>query len=135
MTDINEARELIYDHVRDNWTQTVFGFDGDRFNPPDGEYIFVSVRSRGGGQSTLGGVGNRRYRRESAVIAQVFVPVGQGLQRNDVLAKAFRDLFEGSRVGPNGELEFFDGVIRELGPTGKHNQHNVEIEFSYQERK
>lgn len=134
MTTINQARETVYDRVRSLWTDSVFTFDGDAFIPPtDAPWIRVSVRQRGGGQSTLGGVGNRRFRREASAIGQVFVPVGKGLQENDTLARTFRDLFEG--VPRISGLEFNDGVIREVGPVGDEQQHNVEIEFSYQERK
>lgn len=134
MTTINEAREVVYERVRSLWTQSIFTFDGNAFVEPKSDpWIRVSVRQRGGGQITLGGVGNRRYQRDASVHGQVFVPTGVGLEENDTLARTFRDLFEG--VPRIGGLEFNDGSIMEIGPKGNKQQHNVEIEFSYHERK
>lgn len=134
MTTINEARETVYERVRDLWTDTVFTFEGDEFKEPESDpWLRVSVRQRGGGQSTLGGVGNRRFRREASVHGQVFVPLQEGLKQNDTLAKTFNDLFEG--VPRISGLEFGNGGVSEIGPSGNKQQYNVEIEFSYQERK
>lgn len=139
MTSISQARETVYQHWVDNvpsgldaWT-----FENEEgFREPDQDTAWarVSVRHLDGGQETLGGTGNRKFRRNAAVAVQVFTPRGGGLGAGDDLAAEILTLFEAKSISG---LDFVNGTISEIPPGDdeKTFQHNIVVRFDYEEIK
>lgn len=134
----DEYVEAVYQRFNSNWTgTTVVHYEGHPFTEPapDVEWARISVRNTGGGQSTLGQEGNRKYDRDVSVFIQVFTPVTAGVARGAILAQAARGIFEGVRLDP--EAWFNDGVIEEqpVRDGSKSRQVNVEVFGVYLETK
>jgi len=135
MAGLNDARKAIYDKFVTDWAdETIFDFDNEDFEPPNGDtpWVRLVVRNRLGRQESLGAIGQRKFLREAAVIVQVFVPLDKGLSEADRLATKVRDIFEGTRLSG---LWFFTSDIVEIGPDGKFYQYNVECVFNYEQTK
>ena len=94
----------------------------------------VSVIHDTGGQATLGGIGNRLFRREGSVTVQVFTPIGTGLSIADRVYKIVVDAFEG-KTSASGNVWFRNVRVNEIGPEGSWFQTNIIIDFEYDERK
>ena len=75
----------------------------------------------------------RRYRRGGVFTAQVFIPLGEGLDKGYTLAKEVSDVYEG-RNTPSS-VWFRNVRIREIGPDGEWYQFNVLADFEYTEVK
>lgn len=137
MTTLPEAKEAIYLAFQTAWTPTgkALTFDNEKFDPPvDDEWARLTVRHTGGGQETLGKVGNRKFARLGSVFVQVFTPIDQGTSEADVLVTTARNAFEGITLAGT-TLRFLDVVAREAGPDGKWYQTVVEANFEYDETK
>lgn len=133
MTTLIQAREVVYQRFVDNYTSTPFTFEGEDYTPPSPAWVRLSVRANtAGGQDTLGRAGNRRFRRNGIIAAQVFTPINQGLRQGDDLAQAIREIFEAQSF--NG-LDTTDGLIRESPPEDEWFIHIVEVFFDYDEVK
>ena len=139
MTSLSQAREAVYQHWVDNvpsgldaWTfENELGF---REPDQDKTWARLVVRTLPGGQETLGGTGNRKFRRQALVAVQVFTPLGSGLGAGDDLAQAVRELYEAKSISG---LDFTNGTISEITPgqDEKTFQHNIVVSFSYEEIK
>jgi hypothetical protein len=112
-------------------------YEGQAFTEPgpDVEWARVSVRNIGGGQSTLGAIGNRKFERIFSIFIQVFVPATGGMQRGSEFAHAARAIFEGVRL--DSEAWMYDGTITErpIEKSAKSRQFNVEVSGEYLETK
>lgn len=131
-------REAVYQRFRANWSGTSqVHYEGMAFEEPgtDVEWVRISVKNTGGGQTSLGVVGNRKYERDFSVFVQVFVPVIKGMERGAIHAQDARAIFEGVRLDPEAWL--FDGTISELPVRNgeKSRQINVEVFGNYLETK
>ena len=81
-------------------------------------------------QETLGAKTNRKFRRDGAIICQVFTPSSGGTTRNDELVQLLLDTFEGEKIS---EIVFIDNIVNQVGNVdGKYWQTNVEINFFYE---
>lgn len=129
------ARELIYSRFITQWgTTTPLTFDNEAFDPPEGKaWVRLTVRHNDSNFETLGGVGNRRVRREGSIFIQVFTPGDKGTQKSDTLVQTARAVFEGVSFGPGVDCN--NAVDREVGPDGAHYMRVVECFFAYEERK
>lgn len=136
MTGLNEAKEAVYLRFTSNFTGVTadrIGLDNEEFDTPEtGDWVRLVVRSTSRVQSTLGKLGNRRFRSKASVFVQVYTEANTGVKQSDTLAKEAADIFEG--VSFSG-LDFRSVVIRETGPDGKWYQSVVEAEFDYDEIK
>ena len=135
MTLLTEAREAVYLRFVSNWTLTPYVFDNEGSDSLDGDSVAwarLSVREVGGGQRTLGRVGNRRYRRQAIVFVQLFTPIDAGVLAAGTLAQAVRTIFEGVSFG---DLDFNDVRVREATPDEKWHQTIVEAVFDFEETK
>lgn len=133
-----EFVEAVYQRFRTQWGATTqVHYDGHAFTEPgpDVEWVRVSVQNLGGGQSTLGQTGGRKFERSASIFVQVFTPVTAGVGRGASLAQTARAIFEGTRLDP--EAWCFDGVLDEqpVRNTDKSRQVNVEISSAYLETK
>lgn len=128
------ARELIYARFVNAWgTTSDYVLGNESFEPPENdEWVRLTVLHLDSGFETLGGAGNRRVRRRGSITAQIFVPVGTGMDVSDTLMTTIRDLFEGVSFGG---VDCFNTEDREVGVNGSHHQRNLECFFAYEERK
>lgn len=108
------------------------------------EWARVTVRHLVGNQDSLIGglVGDlnepnkpnvSRYRRGGVFTAQVFIPLGEGLDKGYTLAKEISDAYEGRNTSSN--VWFRNVRIREIGSDGEWYQFNVLVDFTYDETK
>lgn len=135
MTDINEAREAVYQRFASQWGTTTYTFEGEHFEADKQKeaWVRLSVRQLGGGQETLGPPGARKFRRRAQALLQTFVPSeSASIKDGDALAKAGRAIFEGQSFS---ELDFDDGEIQELGDDGRWFTHLMRAFFAYTETK
>lgn len=136
MTTLAQAKEVVYQRFVDNFTGVTLAritFDNEEFEEPaTGDWVRLTVRSRGRAQDTLGKVGNRKFRSAASVFVQVYTAVNTGVKQSDTLAKEAADVFEG--VSFSG-LDFQSAEVRETGPDGRWYQSVVEAEFEYDETK
>lgn len=134
MTTLSQAREAIYQRFVDVWAdETIFTLDNESFEPPGTEpWVRVSVRHSASTQSTLGGLGNRKFTRFGSAFIQIFVLGDKGTTESDQLSTKANNAFEGiSLVGTT--VRFLDVIVREAGPDGKWYQVVVEAAFEYEE--
>lgn len=135
MTTLNEARAKIYSTFIAEYALSAFTFDNEDFDPPAGApWVWLVVRHITSQQESLGGVGRRKFDRPALLIASVFVPLDQGTTAADNLVTAIRDIYEGRTLTPEN-VRFNAGSPREIGEDGSYFQMNVELQFSYTERK
>jgi len=131
-------RTAAYEQFYANWSGTsVVHYEGHPFTEPgpDVEWARISVRNTGGGQTSIGPVGNRKYERDFSVFVQVFVPVTGGMKSGSELAQQARAIFEGVRLDPEAYLN--NGLITEqpIREGDKSRQINVEVLGKYLEAK
>lgn len=135
----DELRAAAYSRFNANWSDATvqIHYEGNPFTEPapGTEWIRVAVRNLGGGQSTLGQTGSRKYDRVFAVVMQVFVPIDEGMKQGAMHAQAARAIFEGVRL--DDEAWMYDGTISEqaLRDGAKSRQINVEVSGVYLETK
>lgn len=135
MTTTPEARQAMYTalinaSVIDSANLT---FDNEKYDPPDDQaWMRFTVRHTVMGQETLGGEGNRKFRRLGIAVTQIFTPIDQGVSEADTLAQLVKNVFEGVRL-TGTTVRFLDVQIIEVGPENKWYQVNVEANFEYDE--
>ena len=134
MSTVDEARAVVYDRFLANWTQTdltsAATFENEAFDPPETEWVRLTVRNIGSQQDSLGPVGFRKYLRKALVLLQIFTPANTGMQRSGQIAQAFRELYEGVTVDG---VRFYDVVVRESGLDGRWQLTVAESTFDYDE--
>lgn len=138
MTTSNEARQEIYSTLKTAWesayptTPLVFAneaFDSEGVE----EYGSVELRQTGSGQ-TLGAVGSRLFERRGLVFVQLYAAVNRGLARLDELSKTVLDTLEAKTL-PVNNVFLYNGVFRELPPSGPWVRGSVTIQVTYDEIK
>lgn len=141
VSSITVARDAINTAFKAAWdAQTppipALLFDDTKQDLSGGEapYARITVRHNVFQQATLGGIGNRRFRRSGIVAVQIFTPAGEGLTDADKFAKVALDTFEGKNTGGDA-IEFRNARINEIGQDGPWFQTNVLAEFEYDEIK
>ncbi len=134
---LTEATERIYQTFSDDWGSTsLFAFDNEKLVPPkpSDDWVRVTVRHAGGGQESLGDVGNRKFTRQGSVFVQCFVPLNEGRAGADLLVIAARNIFEGKTLLPES-IRFTGSDVREIGESEGYYQMNMEAFFNYTETK
>lgn len=96
----------------------------------DDEWVWVSVQHNEGNQATLGGTGNRRFRREGVVRIEIFTPMGEGRTRADILAEEAVSAFEGQATALDG-VWFRHVRIQEGGADPPWSRTDVLADFVY----
>lgn len=139
MTTSSQARQEVYETLKTVWESTYAGmpivFANESFDSKGvAEYISVEVRQTGGGQDTLGAVGNRRFERRGLVFVQLYAAVNRGLARLDELSKTVLDTLEGKTL-PVNNVFLYSGVFRELPPEGAWIRGSVTVQITYDEIK
>ena len=133
-----EAVDEILDMFKEAWEPT--GYDvfyeqtRDQRNTTEDPWCSVWVRHSGGSQATLGGKGNRKFRRIGFVQVAIHTPSVFGLSSSYQLAKVVTDAYEG-KSSANGKVWFRQVRINEAGRDGMFNILNVYADFEYDETK
>jgi len=134
MTTVTEARTALYEQFYNNFTgvpQARITFDNEKFDPPsDVSWVRFAVRHFGGGQYSLGGVGERKFSRTGSAFVQVFIPQDDGVRDGDVLAHEARTLLEGLDIAGT-TIRTWDAEIRENGLVDGYFMFVVEARFEY----
>lgn len=135
MTTITEAKQSIYNTFITDWgTTTPVILDGENADPPPSlPYVHVLVRHFTGVQDTLGGVGNRKFKRDGAIMVQIYGPLDEGSQTTDNLAITVISILEGKTLTDN--VFTFASTPNEIGPTDNGYLTTVTTPFFYQETK
>ena len=126
---------------RDAWAPTGWPVDypnikPDTTIPPDTPipWARVNIVHGSGGQTALAGAdGSRRFDRGGVLIAQIFVPTGEGAARSQQLQKLVSDAYEGQATPRH--IWFRNVRVNEVGPSDGWWQVNVIAEFTYDEIK
>lgn len=132
---LDEAADLVVKHFLAGWgaTSTVL-LEGETEPAPGTEWCRATIRHRFAGQETLGKRGSRRYERRAAFIVQLFVPENRGSKLLSQRMQQCLTLFEGERI-TGSSIHFGDVRPEERGQDRKWLAANVEVEFTYTERK
>src|SRR5574343_622052 len=98
--------------------------------PPvaDSPWARISMNHNTGQQTTLGGVGSRRFTQRGLILLQVFSPVG-GFSIGENLAIIGKDAFQGKST--TSGVWFRNVRVQEIGFDGTWNQIMVVAEFEY----
>ncbi len=135
MTTLNEAKQAVNDRFKTLWgTKTTYSLPNEPFTQPtpDESWVRLTVLNVGGGQESLGKVGNRRFERRGIIIVNVFTPLEEGTFGGDTLASEVQTIYEGTK---------FDGItvndsrIREKGVEDQWYHTIMEADFIYYEIK
>ena len=142
-TSITDARDAILSHFKTAWdaqtspVPTVY-YAGTRAGNEDlpnqtSPWVRISVAHAISGQATLGGVGNRRFRKVGTVTIEVRTPIERnGLTSNDRYVKVAVDAFEGeSTVSGGGTVWYRNVSAVEIGADGSWWLSNVTADFEY----
>jgi hypothetical protein len=134
-----EATNAILAHAVANWPASVavLTFDGERFTPPAGPWIRLTIRDLPTRTVTHGARGGRQAERRATLIGQVFTPLAEsdGAGPALALAIAFRDLFEQADIEATaGVVHVVGGAsVRRVGVDGPWYQVNVDVPLTYHE--
>lgn len=136
------ARDEVMTLFRTAWTASgapsetlpILFWDIAQDIPDSGAWCRITMQHNEGEQVTLSnGSGNRRFRRFGVINVQIFTPIGDGLELNDLLTKIAEDAFEG--VTSTNGIVFLNVRSNEVGPDGEWFQTNVLADFEYDEVK
>lgn len=136
-TSITAARDAILTMFKTGWdaqggTIPLVVYDDAVESIPKNAAPWVRIQVKHGpsNQATLGGVGNRRFRKTGIVTVQVFTESSGGLTLSDAYAKIAVDIFEGNTTTPDGVM-FTNVTAKEIGNVGDWFQTNVTASFNY----
>lgn len=145
MTTMNEARQAAYTRFRGEWgagphVDVPYCFDDETLNPGTdasgraASWVRCSVRNLAGGQETLGGQGNRKYRRRALVRVEVYTAPGTGQEEADLICQTILGMYEGRYL--SGALTY-DGRTSEVGLVneGRWKLSTAEVTFDYEQIK
>lgn len=134
MTTLADARESIYQQFVTDWgANSAYTFDNEAFTPPvSGPWVRLVVRHAASEQTSLGGVGNRKFDREGLVLIQVFGRLDRGTKTVDDLAELALAIYEGKSID---NIWFTSTVINEVGPLEGWYQINLDAQFTWTEKK
>lgn len=139
MTTVNEARDAVYERFLAQFPGLAPGvpytFENEAFDPPGNPpapWVRITVRNTESTQDCLGPPGQRRFKRDALLFAQVFIPGDRGTKDSDTLVAVLRGIFEA--VSFDG-LDFRAVSSRETGTENGWHQTLVEGPFDYEETK
>lgn len=139
MTTLNEAREAIHARFVAQWgTTTRVFFENEKADPANpsstdkNPWVRLLVQHRGGGQSTLGATGNRKFLRRGFVEIIVSTLANTGMAKADELVQTARGIFEATSFSG---LDFTNGLPSEGPVNGRWQEMRVVVEFTYEEIK
>lgn len=134
MTTFAAAKESIVQQFVTDWgANSAYTFDNEKFAPPvDAPWVRLSVRHVASQQTSLGGLGNRKFDREGLVLIQVFGRLDRGTKEVDDLVEKALAIYEGKTIDL---IRFTSTVPREIGPIDGWYQSTLDAQFTWTERK
>lgn len=98
-----EVQETLYQRFADAWAATTpYTLENETgFDPPNAQWVKVSVKQQPGGQGSMGPPGDRRFDRVGIVFMQLREPPGGGVGALSDLAEQAKVIYEGCRFGPH----------------------------------
>ncbi|MEM6902250.1 MAG: phage tail terminator-like protein [Pseudomonadota bacterium] len=99
------ARNAIHGALSTGWSATPLAsihFDNVSFEPPDGDWLRITVEGNTARQVSLGPTGQRRMRRSGLIFIQVFTGAGKGPRDNDDILQAAATALEAQQIAGNG---------------------------------
>lgn len=128
-----EVRKSAIDRFNTGWSSaTPVVLANERYDGAD-SFVRLSFFEDARFQDTLAPVGNRRYKSLCTMVAQVFVPLGDGEKAAWELADDALKIMEGE--GESSGVEYFRARRRVVGASDAWYQINVEVMFDFQERR
>ena len=100
MTTFAAAKESIVQQFVTDWgVNSAYTLDNEKFNPPvDAPWVRLVVRHVASQQTSLGGLGNRKFDREGLVLIQVFGRLDRGTKEVDDLVEKALAIYEGKTI-------------------------------------
>jgi len=86
----------------------------------------LTIKTANNKQVSLGGVGNRRFRKTGIAIVQIFAPLGKGDKPADLLASYIETAFTGSKTDG---VHYGVAEVKEIGERNGMWQINVNCPF------
>jgi hypothetical protein len=102
------------------------------------EFALLNVMRMPDSQESLGGAGNRRFRRNGLISIKICVGIDAGRARSDALVQAATGIFEAKTLPPSGTddvVKTYAANVRELGSDGQHYIVLITIPFAFWELK
>lgn len=130
-----QAVELIYQRLKDNFTTVPFELPNEKGNTPaSGSWIRFTVFEDDSEQTTLGQIGNRKFKRAGMILINIFTIMNIGVKESNTLADELRAIFEGVSFGG---VRCYNAVARDIGDSdqGSWYQVNLEIDYDYDQIK
>ena len=126
----NEAVDIIFGIFKAVWDPrpAIYSDVGGKIPTSEGVWARATIRHAVGSQSSLGGIGSRKFTDKGTVIVQVFAPVGDGSTACYEAARLVQNAYRDAR---NPSVWFRDVRMNEIGASGAFEQINVLATFSY----
>ncbi len=134
MTTFAAAKESILQQFVTDWgANSAYTFDNEDFRPPvDAPWVRLAIRHIASIQTSIGGLGNRKFDREGLVLIQIFGRLDRGTKAVDDLAELALAIYEGKSID---NIWFTSTVIREVGPLDGWYQISLDSQFTWTEKK
>ncbi len=130
MTPVQARNEIEKVYLAEYYGQFPIAIDNKPLDRPNEDtWVRLSVQFNDGKQSTLGATGNRKFIKYGFIYVQVFTPVNEGTDANDILVENSMNLFDGTRIQ---QLWMNNGRVKTVGSDGQFYQQNAVIEFSFE---
>lgn len=122
MTDINAAREAIYQLFATQWPlaepslirATPYGFENEAIDPVETGWMRLSVVDGLREQETLGPPGARKFEQDATIFLQYFEAPFGGTDRAGLHTKAAKLIFDARRIGGT-TIRTMSATTRNLG--------------------
>ncbi len=100
-------------------------WDNIDYNRDGTEFVHFGVAH---GAGTIASLGNKQYRRNGTIVANIYVPEGKGQERVDEISEALLGWFETFAVAG---VRLRDAGLIDIGAVGGWWQANVSAGFEY----
>lgn len=141
MTTLIEAKQILLSTFTTDFaalqpTVPIFITGEKQKAPPKAPFVRITVVHATRSQTSLGGVGRRKFRSGGFVGVQVFAPLDAGSSLADNLAIDAQSVLEGKTLTSGGATVHTNSApINEIGETPDGYQSNVSAAFYYHETK
>jgi hypothetical protein len=131
----NDAERIITKLFKDAWAdRTTVAYNNRNFEPPEDLSAWVEFHFQFNFSSpaSLGGEGNRLFRRYGRVIMMVYTKPGEGSYNNTNLATVAKNIYEGKK---EQGIRFHDTHINTIGSDKGAYRQDAVVEFQYDQVK
>ena len=121
MTTINGAKDTLLKQFLSNFDNTIpvnfmnkddfyFTTGTATTKPSDSSWVRFYIKNNNSFQNTFASTGNRNFRRQGLIIAQIFVPANSGTKTGEEIGDEINNIFEGKRFT---DIYCYAGTFRE----------------------